>query len=131
VNHGNLINLDGTAVRIFGGRNVTWAKIGADGVWIDSAGSPKDFPTVLAGCPFDGSLLPPCLVPEGRTVPCHQGLAFRGHCPQWITPAEKGWMPAELLIGALRGIGGIRELPRFAGHANARSRLSSTRRPAM
>jgi hypothetical protein len=48
-NPSNLSNLEETAVRIFGGRNMTWAERGADGVLIDSAGSPKDSFTVLAG----------------------------------------------------------------------------------
>jgi hypothetical protein len=39
MNHNYLI--DETAVRIFGGRNMTCAKIGADGVWIDSSGEPQ------------------------------------------------------------------------------------------
>jgi hypothetical protein len=33
----NPINLDETAVTVYGGRNVTWARRGADGVWIESA----------------------------------------------------------------------------------------------
>jgi hypothetical protein len=44
--HSHLVNLDETAVRIYGGRNRTWVKIGADGVRIDSAQSPKDCFTV-------------------------------------------------------------------------------------
>jgi hypothetical protein len=40
-NPGSLISLDETAVRVVVGRNMTWAKMGADGVWIDSVGAPR------------------------------------------------------------------------------------------
>jgi hypothetical protein len=66
--------MDETAVRIHGVRNMIWAKSGADGVLIDSAGSPKDCFTVLAGCSFDGSLLPLFFVAKGKTARCHQGF---------------------------------------------------------
>jgi hypothetical protein len=46
--HSHLMDWDGTAVRIVVGRTSTWAKTGADGVWIDSDGSRKDCFTVLA-----------------------------------------------------------------------------------
>jgi hypothetical protein len=65
-NPSNLLDLDETAVRIHGGRNMTWAKRGADGVLIDSAGSPKDWLRLLAACSFDGSLLPLCFVEKGK-----------------------------------------------------------------
>jgi hypothetical protein len=111
-NPSNLINPDETAVRIFGGRNMTWGKIGAGSVWIDTAGSPKDCFTAPAGCSFDGTLLPPRFVAKGKTDRCHQ--SFGRTAPHWITLSEKGWMNGELLIDALRG---IRELPCFPGHA--------------
>jgi hypothetical protein len=73
-NPGILINLDETAIRIHGGRNMTSAKTGADGVLIDSAGSPRDCMTVLAGCSFDASLLQLCFVAKGEISRCHQGF---------------------------------------------------------
>jgi hypothetical protein len=111
-NPSNLINLNETAVRIHGGRNMTWAKRNADGVLIDSAGSPKDCFRVLAGCSFDGSLLPLCFVAKGRTARCRE--RFGDISPHWITHSEKEWITGKLLIQALRE---IRELPRLAGRA--------------
>jgi hypothetical protein len=112
MNYSNLINLDETAVRIFGGRNMTLDRTGADGVWIDGDGSLKLCFTVLAGCSFDGSLLPHCFVAKGKTARCH--LGFDDIAPHRITHSGKGWLTGERLIGALRE---IRELPRFADGA--------------
>jgi hypothetical protein len=90
MNHSHLKDLDWTAVRLYGGRNMTWAKIGADGVWLDSAGSPKDCFIVLAGCWFDESLLPLCFVAKGKTARCHQG--FGDFAPTGShTPRKGGW----------------------------------------
>jgi hypothetical protein len=67
---------------------------------------------VLAGCSFDGSLLPLCFVAKGKTPRCHQG--FGDIAPHWITHSEKGWLTGELLVYALRW---IRQLPRFVDPA--------------
>jgi hypothetical protein len=110
--HSHLINLNETAVRIHGGRNMTWGKADADGVWIDSAGGPKDCFTVLDGCSFDGSLLLLGFVAKRKTARCHHGFGDLG--PHWIAHSEKGWMTGELLI---RALGVTRELPHFADRA--------------
>jgi hypothetical protein len=44
LNHRHLIDLNEIAVRIDGGRNMTWAKRSAVRMWIDGAGSPKGPP---------------------------------------------------------------------------------------
>jgi hypothetical protein len=92
---------------------MTWAKVDADGVGIDSSANPKDCFTVLAGFTADGRTLPLFFVATGLTTNCHSGFGDIG--PHWISHAGSGWMTWELVIDVL---GLIRGLPQFATRPN-------------
>jgi hypothetical protein len=109
----SVINMDETAIRLHGGRNVTWAKVGADGVWIGSPSNPKDCFTVVAACTADGQKLPLTFVAKGKTVRCHEGFGDVGE--HWIAHTESGWMIEELLIKLL---GRIHPFPKFAAKSD-------------
>jgi hypothetical protein len=104
-----LINIDETAVRLGGGMNMTWPKVGPDGVWIDRSPNPKDCFTVPAGCTADGQTLPLLFAATGRTIKCHRGFGDIG--PHWIAHTGSRWMTWELVIDVP---GRIRGLPQFA-----------------
>jgi hypothetical protein len=90
IDRSGVINLDGTAARLRGVRNVTWVKAGADGVCIHSPSNPKDCFTVVAACTADGQKLPLTFVARGKTGVCHKVLVILANLGSH-TPRPRGW----------------------------------------
>jgi hypothetical protein len=85
----SVINMDETATRLHGGRNVTWAKVRADGVRIDNPSNPEDCFTVVAARTVSGAALRLTFVARGKTVLCHKGFGDIGQ-PWTHTPKVGG-----------------------------------------